>query len=216
MVRLIVILECITQGLNNYSQSNNNQEINDGYDICTFLDSKFPKQLNDYIFKIPIVYYYGDIDILSKCNYILTIDNPSYYVQKAHSLLLQTRHLITNYDSNYSPAKISCLYDIIYCNDISIFNLFTVKLVVNFGLNLSNDEWSQLVSVIIGEVYVLAGYPTCHNFDFINYCCDNFKLIYALPTNIFIGSGTLPNLLIEKGVRPLILNENKGSFTCKN
>lgn len=184
--------------------------------ICTLFDDDYPQVLKPYCFHIPIIYYRGDITILSECSYVMTIDNSSFYIQKVHKLLAKTNYLIAKCDSPYSTPKVSYLCDIIYCNDIGIANKPSAKLIVNFGLNLTTEEWNQLLSVIVKKIFVIAGYPSRKNFDFLNNCIDNYKPIYALPTNIFIGSGSLPNLLLEMGVRPLILNENKGSFTCKN
>ncbi len=184
--------------------------------ICTLFDLNYPQVLKVYCFQIPIIYYQGDITILNKGCYVMTTDYSSFYIQKVHKLLAKTNYLIAKCDSPYSTAKVSYLCDIIYCNDIGIANKQSAKLIVNFGLNLSTEEWNQLLSVIVKKIFVLAGYPSRENFDFLNNCIDNYKPIYALPTNIFIGSGSLPNLLLEMGVRPLILNENKGSFTCKN
>ncbi len=215
MHTILVVINLIYNSLthaNDFEISLNKKSLQ----ICTLFDDDYPQVLKAYCFQIPIIYYRGDITILSESSYVMTIDNSSFYIQKVHKLLAKTNYLIAKCDSPYSTAKVSYLCDIIYCNDIGIVNKQSAKLVVNFGLNLSTDEWNQLLSVIVKKIFVIAGYPSRENFDFLNNCIDNYKSIYALPTNIFIGSGSLPNLLLEMGVRPLILNENKGSFTCKN
>ncbi len=215
MRTILVVINLICNSLTRATHFEINSNKKDVW-ICTLFDREYPQVLKPYSFQIPVIYYQGDITILSEGCYVMTIDNSSFYIQKVHKLLAKTNYLITKYDSPYSPAKVSYLCDIIYCNDIGIVNKQNAKLIVNFGLNLSTEEWYQLLSVVVKKIFVIAGYPSRENFDFLNNCIDNYKPIYALPTNIFIGSGSLPNLLLEMGVRPLILNENKGSFTCKN
>ncbi len=177
------------------------------YMSISFLNENYPKQLYPNIYQIPVIYYKGDITLLSNSSYMIHTLNPSYYTQKVISLLkLKSTFLAPNINCN-SKSKFFYLYDIIYCNDIKEFENCSCKLVFNLGLKLSEEQYQQLIATLVNNLYILEGLPSKRYFDFVNDCIDNSCCVYALPTNIFTVNSSLPNVMIEKGIEPLMLNK---------
>ncbi|WOO87114.1 hypothetical protein RZE82_08350 [Mollicutes bacterium LVI A0039] len=83
----------------------------------------------------------------------------------------------------------------------------SANLVFSINLKLDLDQQLQLISILIQKLYVLEGFPSKTSLTFIENCIDNNVDVAALPTNIFVKSGSLPNILIDNGIRPLLLYE---------
>lgn len=177
------------------------------YEVITFLDRSYPSYLRKYMYIAPVIYYYGNIKALENCAAVILTYSPSFYVQKVLSILRNDYFVIGITISKNSLANITYLYDIIYCNDIKQSFGNISKLTFSFGIELEEKFQLQLVSLIANQLFVLEGYPSPDVFELVSNFIDNNKEVCALPSNIFTRVGTLPNILLENGIGPLLLNE---------
>lgn len=191
----------------NYLQRKKLTRIETDYQVITFFDRQYPAVLTKSIFMLPVIYYRGNISLLDNCCGAMISNHPSYYVARTIGWLKLDYNLIS---IDYHPNSISnhlYLCDIIYCNDISTSQQMRAKLQFSFKTDYSALQQAQIITVLIKKLFVLEGYPNQYNFELVSNAFDNAVEVSALPTNIYIKDGSLPNILISNGVTPLILNE---------
>lgn len=176
------------------------------YLILNFFDNDYPIKLKPYAYHLPVIYYIGDSRLFRKLDGVIVSQSPSYYVQKVLSDLNRECNLIPLKSGKNSITKDLYLCDIIYCNDISDLVLGYHKLKFCLGPILSEELQLQVLSILINRLFVLEGYINNPSIRLINDCADNHVEIIALPTNIYISCGRLPNRLIASGVIPYISN----------
>ncbi|WOO88845.1 hypothetical protein R2F61_08180 [Mollicutes bacterium LVI A0078] len=202
MTLTIIFLEFLILSLNIHDET----KVNYHCQVISFFSSDYPQVLFPLIFEIPLIYYEGQINLLKDIGYIIHSLNPSYYTQKVVKTLKQDINLIAPEINYNSKSKFFYLYDIIYCNDIKEFENCSCKLAFYLGIKLSHELYQQFITSIITKLYILEGVPSKLYFDFVNNCIDNECCVYALPSNIFTTMSALPNVMLSKGIEPLILN----------
>lgn len=196
----IIILQLIIRSLNEHQ----NYYLEEYYQVVTFFDKGFPRKLLIYVYQTPVIYYIGDLNLIKNINCLIIGRSPSFYVQKVATNLKNEYPLIGLESQLNSITKDLYLCDIIYCNDMSSLHLGRHKLVFTLSLPIDNEKQLQLISLLTNKLFVLGGYLTPPTTAFITDCFDNGTEVYALPTNIFIKSGILPNMLIANGITPLL------------
>lgn len=194
----------ILQSLIQFLKDNQIPHLEVDYQVMNFFDKSFPRKLLIHAYQVPIIYYVGDPNLISKINCIIIGQSPSFYVQKVVANL-KTEYSVIGLESRLnSITKDLYLCDIIYCNDMSSLRLGRYKLKFTLSLSINNEKQLQLISLLTNKLFVLEGYLTPPTTSFITDCFDNGAEVYALPTNIFIKSGILPNVLIANGIIPLL------------
>lgn len=201
MIRVILILDVIIRFLVLPADKFYTVSV----DIVSFLDQAYPQKLKCYFIQIPIIYYKGDISLLTNFAFIIHSISPSYYAQSVIYQLRKKYCLIGLVNLEQSISLRLYKYDIIYCNDITLSNNENSKLGFYIGFGLKEINILQVLNILASECYVLEGCPSSQVFNFLSDCCDNETNVYALPTNIFSSTGILPNLLLDNGVMPLLL-----------
>lgn len=201
MIRAILILEKIISKL---EVMQNNEYVSNG-EVISFLDKGYPSELKRIFFKVPLIYYKGNISLLKNLACVVHSGSPSYYVQSVIYQLRKDYNLLGLVFSCNSKTLTLYKYDIIYCNAITQSDKENVKLAFHIGIELDEASLLQLLSTLVKGCYILEGKPKAAIFTFISNCCDNETNVYALPTNIFSSTGILPNLLLDNGVMPLLL-----------
>lgn len=203
MKKIKIVLNIILQHL---SKNKFNVGLTSDYQIITFFDKRYPNSLIQYIYSLPIIYYYGDGLLLNRINGIVITHSPSYYAQKIITEIRLVKPVICLKSSANSITNQTSLCDIIYSNDISELGKSNVLLSFSFNQPFNHDQLLQLFSVLMGTVYVIEGYTNRSSFEFISNCIDNQVIIKAVPTNIYFSGSKLPNRLLEQGIAPLLLN----------
>lgn len=179
------------------------------YNVITFLDNEYPLKLKKYVFTIPVIYYKGKIEYLLEFSAIIIEGSPTYYVQNVLKKLSTHYKLIGFESSKYSITNDLNMCDIIYTNNIKSKPKLKSKLIFSFPIENNMELERQLICLLIKNLFVLEGYYNISALKLVSQCLDNGVEVKSLPTNIFIKSGLLPNLLLAQGCGPLILNENK-------
>lgn len=203
---LNLCLESIVRCLKIHINSVNNQI---DYNVITFFDKEYPANLKKYSFTIPVIYYRGCVEYFSDFSAIIIESSPTFYVQKVLKKLSANYKLIGFESSKYSITNDLNMCDIIYTNNIKSKPKLKGKLIFSFPIESDIELERQLICHLIKNLFVLEGYYNIPTLKLVSQCLDNGVEIKSLPTNIFIKSGLLPNLLLAQGCGPLILNENK-------
>ncbi len=208
----IIILEVII----NYLQTKNTFiHISKDYDVITFFDINFPYGLKKYSYRIPIIYYSGDIRKINQICGVIISHSPSFYAQKTINKIRRRNNILGVVSNANSMTKTIDLYDIIYCDYLGEIKIASDKLYFCFGNVFSKNEQLQLLSILLHEIYVIEGYVNEASIGFITNCLENEVEILALPSNIYITVAQLPNKVLKMGIEPITLNKIK-RLKCKN
>lgn len=203
MKNTVLILELIIKII-----SQTHAEVEIPYQVINLFDQRYPTRLRPYGMLLPYIAYYGDINLLINCSAVIVTSSPSFYAQKTRIKLQKTSNIIGIGISPNYPTKIFYMYDIIYCNDISSAKFHPGKLIWSTAISLPVRYQLELVALLINQLFVLEGIPSRLLFKLVTDCLDLGHEVMALPSNIYIGSSLLPNILLDDGVKPLILHEN--------